>query len=372
MSQAEMRAIISGAYDAAFDDSLWEPWSHTITSMLGGAGGTFFVLNSVNQQIESMVNCWGKTAGIIDEYMEGWWQFDPQMSAACGLRNTAVYLDTDYVDLACRDTASYMDWQREKGGFDHHMTAVVILPQDRRVGISIHRATQSSYTPTSEYRKLAAMFPEISRAMRLGYQHSDMLQTAFWDGVIVGKVGQMALLLDETGRVIRHSDAAHRLVALRDGLDILAGRVRSLRPDDDAALQSIIGQAIDPISPRSGAASVSRPSGKHPLILVCYPLPRTSRMLAPAEAAALLTIIDPSIRLCNATSLYRQIFHLTAREAEIANALAVGHSVESAAAMLEMTMPTARTHMRRIFEKTGTSGQTSLIRLLGRINAIVR
>jgi DNA-binding CsgD family transcriptional regulator len=164
--------------------------------------------------------------------------------------------------------------------------------------------------------------------------------------------------------VFRHTDAAGALIARRDGLDAGQGHLTALDPAEDAALRAIVGRATQRMLPMSGAMRISRPSGKAPLILVCYPLPRSARMLAPLEAAALVTIVDPHFQQDYPAGLYRQAFRLTAREAEIAAALMQGHSVESAAAVLGMSVLTARTHLRNLFEKTGTSSQARLVRLL--------
>jgi DNA-binding CsgD family transcriptional regulator len=259
-----------------------------------------------------------------------------------------------------------MAWQRD-AGMDHHMAASVPLAGDIRAGLSIHRSVADGYTPAAEHRKLRAILPQVSQAMRLGFVHNKMLEDAFWDGITIGKADQIALLLDERGRVVRYTDAAGRFISKRDGLDISRSRLRALRPGQDAALQAMIKQAIETVSPRSGAGRITRPSGRVALIVVCYPLPRSRRMLAPAEAAALVTVVDPSIHRRSPPDLYRQAFGLTVREAELAALLLSGHSVDSAAALMEMAMPTARTHMRHLFEKTATPGQGALIRLLTQI-----
>ncbi|WP_375402289.1 helix-turn-helix transcriptional regulator [uncultured Sphingomonas sp.] len=92
-------------------------------------------------------------------------------------------------------------------------------------------------------------------------------------------------------------------------------------------------------------------------------------MLAPLEAAALVTIVDP-IAARRGPALYAQAFGLTPREAELAGALMAGHSVESAAAALAMSVATARIHLRRLFSKTDTTRQAELMRLLARMPVV--
>lgn len=158
------------------------------------------------------------------------------------------------------------------------------------------------------------------------------------------------------------------MLAQADGLTASHGRLAASWPVDDDLLQGKIRRVLG-VPAASGALRINRRSGRTPYIIVAYPLVRSNRVLAPAEAAALITIVDPG-RLENASPqmMYQQAFDFTAREAQVAEMLMSGHSVESAAAALMISMPTARIHMRRLFHKTGTSGQASLARLLAQIH----
>jgi DNA-binding CsgD family transcriptional regulator len=367
MNRNGLAAIVSGAFDAALNDELWEPWFPNLASVLGGTGTVAFVIDAERQSIERPVSLWAP-AKAIDEYLAGYWQYDSQLPIASSFEGLGTFVDLHDTDTSNPEVTDYLKWQRSIANADHQMTAVVPLGGgSQRLAYCIHRAPDLGPTPKHQLRALNRILPEIQRAAMLGFRHGEMLQSAFWDGIIVGRADQTALLLDEHGRVIRHTDAANKLISKRDGLDISGGKLRTLDRGDEPAFQSMIRQAIDAVPARSGAMRLTRPSGKLPLIAICYPLVRSSRMLAPVEAAALITIIDPNMRPMAPKALYREAFGLTAREAELAALLMSGHSVDSAAASLGMAMPTVRTHMRRLFEKTATSGQAALIRLLSQI-----
>ncbi len=62
--------------------------------------------------------------------------------------------------------------------------------------------------------------------------------------------------------------------------------------------------------------------------------------------------------------LLRSMYGLTRRESDLALGLLEGLRVAEAARSLEMTLPTARTHLRHLLEKTGTTRQSALLRLL--------
>ena len=64
------------------------------------------------------------------------------------------------------------------------------------------------------------------------------------------------------------------------------------------------------------------------------------------------------------TGLLRATFGCTAREATLALTLSRGCTLAEAAGVLGISIHTARTHLKRVFRKTGTKRQTELLRLV--------
>lgn len=68
--------------------------------------------------------------------------------------------------------------------------------------------------------------------------------------------------------------------------------------------------------------------------------------------------------------LVQSLFDLSGRELQVVRLLAEGHSVDSLPQCMKISPNTARTHLRSIFSKTGTSRQSELIQLcVGLANA---
>ena len=60
----------------------------------------------------------------------------------------------------------------------------------------------------------------------------------------------------------------------------------------------------------------------------------------------------------------RDQFGLTTAEATFALEIIQGQGLKACAKRLKISEPTARTHLQRIFEKTGTRRQAELVRLV--------
>lgn len=367
VSTLDLSCIVQGAYSAALREDLWEPWSLDLMKALGGSGGLFWIVDSQAGHVSRVVATWGP-ARAFDEYVAGQYLYDPQLPLAASLPGAQVYVGLPGVDVEAEPARDFLKWQRSVVRNVHHQTAVTRLGGGRlQAGISVHRNAMLGPVERPDHDVLCAIWPELSRAIALGYDHGEMLRDSFWDGAIIGCGDQLALLVDDTQRVVRLTEAAERLVARGDGLTVREGALIPSLLTERAMLDRIVAGSARREAPRSGAMRISRPSGRAPLVLVAYPLPRSTRIMAPVEASALVTLIDPGLHPPRPQSLLRQAFDLTEREADMAVRLLDGHSIESAAAILGIAAPTARTHMRRLYEKTGTTGQVGLVQLLSRL-----
>ena len=68
--------------------------------------------------------------------------------------------------------------------------------------------------------------------------------------------------------------------------------------------------------------------------------------------------------------MLQQLFALTAAEAGVALALAAGRSAEEIAGERAVSLPTVRTQIRQILEKTGALHLRELVRLLAALPAV--
>jgi FixJ family two-component response regulator len=176
-------------------------------------------------------------------------------------------------------------------------------------------------------------------------------------------------LIARDGHVLHLNRAAGAILGEHDGLSLTDDKqLRASRHDDTLRLQSLIQTAGAAVTNgrgrRGGAAKVDRPSGRTALSVVVTPLHAENGELSHDEAAAALFVSDPDRRVATAEDLLCRLYALTPTEARLAAVLMQGKSVEEAATELNVSTNTARTHLKRIFGKTGTSRQGDLISLL--------
>lgn len=81
-------------------------------------------------------------------------------------------------------------------------------------------------------------------------------------------------------------------------------------------------------------------------------------------AVALVFLREIDARSLPTADALRELFNLNPSEARLAHALASGLDIKEAAEAQDVTLSTARTYLKRLFQKTGVNRQAELIRLL--------
>lgn len=172
------------------------------------------------------------------------------------------------------------------------------------------------------------------------------------------------MIADAEGRVRLTNSACDGLLAARDGLSLdAAGICRAATPDATRALHACLkaiasGELDSDLD--SQTLALERPSTRRPLAVIVSPLTENT---GPTPLVALM-IRDPESQVIPDASDLATIFGLSRSEAVIASAIAQGHRLEDAADVAGVTTSTARTYLKHVFAKTGTSRQSELVKLL--------
>ncbi|WP_068084577.1 helix-turn-helix transcriptional regulator [Novosphingobium rosa] len=358
--------LVTGAYAAALDDTLWEDWVWRTAQLLGGACGALHVVDA-SGRVQHQTQLHDNVQAVARYRDEEIWRFDPQVSFVTGLRGSKVYTDTDHVDLENSATKEYFAWQASNALIRHYVTAAARLNGGSHVvALSVHRDVKDGVTPDLSRRIMERLLPDMHRALELGFLHNQKLTAAYWDGLLT-KRQEPCLLLGEGGHVLRMTPAMEDLLRSGDGLACVRGRLTCGGGIADAPLDAFVGSLASAFS-FTRSCSIPRPSGKAPYVMTGYPLPRRMLVLAP-EAVAMVRVIVPGDFPETAHHQWQAAFGFTRKETEFARYLVGGHSVETASACMDISTTTARVHVRNLLMKTQTNRQMDMIRLLVRFTA---
>lgn len=208
------------------------------------------------------------------------------------------------------------------------------------------------------------LVPHLARAYALhqrGHQNAALAEA-------LDRLPTGVMLLDPRGNVVLRNRSAERILDLSDGLLLDDGVPRAARAPDNAVLQQMIRQVVEARAAgrfvEGSVMAVTRPSGRRAFPLMLASLLSAGPGHTLHDAVAVLYVSDTEGQTLQRSDPLRKLYGLTQAEVELVELLCDGWSLEEAAARRGVTLNTARSQLKQIFFKTGTSRQSELVRLV--------
>jgi DNA-binding CsgD family transcriptional regulator len=191
-----------------------------------------------------------------------------------------------------------------------------------------------------------------------GADGADLMPFQLWDQLSVGIV-----LVDRCARVL-FANAAARSMSGGDSGVLVNSRLTARSPAH--RFDEFVQSALDRKAVR--VVAFPSPAGGLPMIALVSPVrmadSKRSYHRGPRNAVALVRLYDPGRQAPIPVSWMMDAYGLTRAEAQVAIAIASGASVAEIALRLRISANTVKTHLRQVFEKTGTCRQIHLCRLV--------
>ncbi len=178
------------------------------------------------------------------------------------------------------------------------------------------------------------------------------------------------IITDENAGILHLNRTAEDLVLRGRGLVVHNGTLSAARRGDAARLRQIVGEVVSAarhgIGSRVRAMSLHRSAELHPLSIVVKPMWCTNERdpIRNAGPFANLIVSDPDRRMEVPAELLRSFFDLTPAESVVLERLVQGLTLQEIADSSGTSRNTVRNQLHIVFEKTGTSRQAELIKLV--------
>jgi DNA-binding CsgD family transcriptional regulator/PAS domain-containing protein len=207
----------------------------------------------------------------------------------------------------------------------------------------------------------------LRRAVRLNRRFIRIFADHRAGRLILDAAPRGILILDQLGRATYPNQEAERIFGNDDGISLHDNQLVLSDPDAMQAFNGFLhgarsGNASD--SQSSAGIRVPRTLPEHAAYqLLAYPLKFDPRQasLDQQEAMAIALLHDPLVAAAPNDALLATYFGLTPAEAHVTQALCAGRSLPSAASELSISVNTARTHLRSVFQKVGVHSQAALV-----------
>jgi DNA-binding CsgD family transcriptional regulator len=188
------------------------------------------------------------------------------------------------------------------------------------------------------------------------------------------RLNEAVAITDGDGRPVLLNQAAEAIIAEADGIAVKDRKLQVGNKLETAHLQKMIAAASrgEVRSPEASALMISRPSCRRAYRLFVVPMRRARSRFPSETTGAIIFIRNPeAVRLPVDGTYLRDLYGLTPTETDLAIELMQGARLTVAAEMLGIATSTAKSHLKRIFEKTGAHRQAELIRLAAEIGTVM-
>jgi len=235
-----------------------------------------------------------------------------------------------------------------------------------RLFLSLKRSTEQGHYTPQEIQAINQALPKVQMAASI----SRAVLRAENDGIgkALGQRGEAVIELDNRGRIISFSDAAHSLIGSVIGT--LGGFLSAPLAQDEARLRKAIAAPLrEP--PRVACILLGTTDPGRRLVLRTMPVVGIAHDIFGAAAAlAVVSVWErPSRPPPKLLTTLCEAFDLTAAEARVAALIGLGISPADAAGMLTISTGTARNYFKAAQSKIGVSRQAELASLVALMQA---
>lgn len=357
-------AIIGRIYDAAFKNTHWSDLLCDIADLCGAENTALVVSDSgVNQ---SLVITPRADPDVVAAYSSFWWQHDPTAAATAHVPPGRITSLENTGRDRFFNSAFYNEYWRSSG-LGAERLATNLFVGDSAFSSCVLQASNKRDEISDDGRKLFSLFvPHLVRAVEVNcrLQQLEMQNSVARARHESDHAG--ALVVDAHMSLVFADSVAEEL--LQSGSPIgISRRVVKLRDQRaEARLRDAVGACTHAGVTQSPGESIQARRGDHrlPVTIDVMPYRMHPDTLCNKSPVAMLLVTDPE-RTRNITiRRLRERFGLTRAEAMLSLEMMKGDGRAAAAGRCGISINTARTHLTRIFEKTGVNRQAELIRVI--------
>jgi DNA-binding CsgD family transcriptional regulator len=362
----ELTHLVGDIYDAALDPERWSGALAKIATFTGGQAGALHSKNASRRSVDVHYQ-YGLDRDEMVVYAKTYAECDPL---------TLVPLfDVDQI-VSVADLVSYdeycegrffREWAQPQGWVDAASAALQKSATDCTV-LSIVRDEESGLVDDVMRRRMTAIVPHVRRALLIG-KAIELKQTEAasladtLDGLVSGMI-----LVDANSRIVHANTSGNVILKQGDFLRAAGGRLVAADIKVNRALQEIFARA-DHGDAALDVGGVALPliarDGEHYVAHV-LPLKSGARRRAGVEysAAAAVFVCKATIENLSPPEIIGKLYKLTPTELRVLLAIVDIGGVPEVAASLGVAVTTIKTHLGRLFEKTGVGRQADLVKLV--------
>ena len=375
-TRERLSELIGGIYDCVLDPANWEKALTDITGEFRFHNAILGVL-----RMDTGNSILGAAVGVEAEPLAQAIAMGPEVVAAWGGPERIQELPLDEPVVwskvvgiqAQRESRYFREWVQPQGLFD--AAAIGIVRDHSMVGnVAFGRHSAVGRIGNAELDGLRVLAPHFRRAVTIGnfFEMKTIEVTTL--AAALDALSPAIVMVDERLEVVHANAAARLMLASRAPVRLDKGTLAlAATASQDALARAVRDAARDAIAlgAKGIAIPVPGPDGR-PYVVHVLPLGygRMRHGLAP-RATAVLFISAAGAAPRMPSDAIALLYDLTPAERRILELIVAGRTRAEIARTLGIAASTAKTHLLRLFDKTGCKRQADLVRLAARLAAPV-
>ncbi len=362
-------AFIGEIYKAVFFPDLWNTVLSGTTALLDSTKALLFFYDA-KANTRRVHKAYGVEQGFISTFEGKLAQDTPWMSRndRSEDEDRVVFGDPGAIDEPAGTPSLFAEFLRQQNvGPTLHACLGTFGQQQLHLTI----ARPASATPYCEAEREACqqVVEHMRNALQLKQDADEhqVVQSGAMEALNRLAVG--VAMVDSRGEICATNAAAEAMLGKDDGLHFDLGQVEVCVDGCRGSLRTALGRLEwcrqDPQADCPALFAVHRPSRARPYAVLACPFQMSGERPIAEPLHHLVFFFDPDQSLCgHSVDFLKRYYDLTPAEARLAKLIAEGERLDGIAERLGISVHTARTHLKRVFEKTGVERQAELVQMM--------
>jgi DNA-binding CsgD family transcriptional regulator len=359
--------LIGDIYDAALDPALWPAVLEAVCAFVRGPSASLFSQDAL-RKTGNVHYTWGDNDHYRRLYFEKYIRLNPLTTPALFLEVGKVHAGSDLMPYdKLTATRFFREWVLPQGWGDLLFANLEKTATSYAV-FSVVRHHRDGPADGTMRRRVGLLIPHVRRAVLIGkvidlrtVEAAALADTL--DGLAAG-----LFLVDATGRLVHANASGHAMLDRGDLVRAAGGRLAANDPAAEQALHEIFSAAGggDAALGAKGIAVPVTARGGERFVAHVLPLTAGARRQAAVSHAAVAAVFvhQAALDLPSPIEAFAKAYGLTPGELRVLLAVVEVGGVPEVADVLGISAATVRTHLRRLFAKTGATRQVDLVKLV--------
>ncbi|HUI97770.1 MAG TPA: LuxR C-terminal-related transcriptional regulator [Xanthobacteraceae bacterium] len=357
--------LIASIYDAAIDPSRWPEVLASITVFLKGRGAALLANDTLREHVEAHWDAGGDPR-FMRLYAETYARRGPVAHAPVGEIEEIASIPELVPYDEFRRGRFYREWA-EPQGFVDAAIAVIDKSATRSVSLAVWRDGSAGMVDDTMRDRMALVVPHVRRAVLIGKAIEFKQAEAATLADVLDGLSTSVFLVDSASRVVHANAAGEAILRHGEFLRSVGGRLAAIDPQIDHDLRetlAAVGRGDLASGRRVIAMPISKRDGER---YVAHILPLASgernRAGRPVATAALF-VRKAELERPLPPEVIGRSYSLTQAELRVLLGIVDIGGVPEIATAFGIAETTVKTHLGRVFEKTGTDRQADLVKLV--------